>query len=359
MNQHPLPRTGDQVRARRARTTVVSIILALALLAAVVLSAASGQLALGPAELLHVIGKPFGLDWGAAPALPTAETGFWTVRLPRIVMALLVGAALAVAGLLMQAVFGNPLAEPGVVGVSSGAAVGACAAIVFGLTTFGEWTVPAFAFGAALLTMVLVYLFSRSQGRTEVITLILTGVAINAFAGAALAFLSFSASSSGREQILFWQLGSMNGARWVQVLVVLPVLVLGILVAATTTRKLDLLSLGEKNARHLGVNVERLRLLVIVLIALLTAAAVSFVGIVSFVGLVVPHLLRMILGPAHRPLLLTSILGGAVLMTLVDLYARTGVAMAELPLGMLTALIGGPFFFFLLWRTRRSAGGWA
>jgi len=359
MNLHILPRAGEQVRARRARALLVSSILAVGLVASIVLSVASGQLAVSPAELLHIIGKPFGFDWGVAPTLPTAEAGFWTVRLPRIVMALLVGAALAVAGLLMQAVFGNPLAEPGVVGVSSGAAVGACSAIVFGLTMFGEWTVPAFAFGAGLLTMLLVYVFSRSRGRTEVITLILTGVAVNAFAGAALAFLSFVASAGAREQIVFWQLGSMNGARWVQVAVIVPIIVVAILVSSLLTRRLDLLSLGEKSARNLGVNVERLRLVAIVLVALLTAAAVSFVGIVAFVGLVLPHLMRMILGPAHGPLLITSVLGGALLMTLADLFARTAVPMADLPLGMLTALVGGPFFFFLIWRTRRTSGGWA
>ena len=157
---------------------------------------------------------------------------------------------------------------------------------------------------------------------------------------------------------MFWQLGSLNGSMWQQVLVVLPFVLAGLTGAAFLARRLDLLALGEKSARHLGVNVEVLRVTAIVLTALLVGASVAFAGIIAFVGLVIPHLMRMILGPAHGPLLITSTLGGALLLTVGDLIARTAVPFADLPIGMLTSLVGGPFFFWLLRRSRKRAGGW-
>jgi iron complex transport system permease protein len=204
-----------------------------------------------------------------------------------------------------------------------------------------------------------VYLVSRSNGRTEVVTLLLTGIAVNAFAGAGLAFLLFVASSANREQIVFWQLGSLGGSLWREVLVVAVVALPCLVVALLLGHRFDVLALGERNARHLGVDVERLRILSVLLVALLTGVAVAFVGIISFVGLVIPHLMRMLVGPSHRPLLVLSALGGAVLMVFADLLARTLVSGAELPIGLLTSLVGGPFFFFLLWRQRRRSGGWA
>ena len=180
----------------------------------------------------------------------------------------------------------------------------------------------------------------------------------SAVIGAALALLTFLGDTSAREQIVFWQLGSLNGSMWQQVLVVLPFVLAGLTGAAFLARRLDLLALGEKSARHLGVNVEVLRVTAIVLTALLVGASVAFAGIIAFVGLVIPHLMRMILGPAHGPLLITSTLGGALLLTVGDLIARTAVPFADLPIGMLTSLVGGPFFFWLLRRSRKRAGGW-
>lgn len=352
------PRPIVDEKPRRSRFAIVVGILGASLVVFSLVSVGTGQLSVSPLEVLSVLLKSVGIDLGIVPQHPNAETALWTIRFPRVVMSLLVGAALAVSGMLMQAVFGNPLAEPGVVGVSSGAALGACSAIVLGLSFFGEWTIPVMAFVAGLITTLIVYAFSRSAGKTQVVTLILTGIAVNAFAGAGLAFLTFLGDTAAREQIVFWQLGSLNGSRWVQVAVVLPCVVVGIAAVFFVVRQLDLLALGEKAARHLGVNVERLRLFVIVLVALLVASAVSFVGIIAFVGLVVPHLMRMLLGPAHFPLLITSILGGSLLLVIADLVARTAVPYADLPIGMLTSLVGGPFFFWLLRRTRTKSGGW-
>lgn len=344
---------------RRTRVTVLLVGLGVALVVVAVVSAGVGQLHVPPSEVVGSILHRLGIDAGPAPAHPNGDAALWTIRFPRVVLAGLVGAALASAGALMQGIFGNPLAEPGVVGVSSGAAVGACAAIVLGWTFAGSWTVAVLAFVGGLVTTLLVYATARQEGRTEVVTLVLTGVAVNAVAGAALAFLSFVADTQAREQIVFWQLGSLNGSRWPYVAVVAPLVAIGLVGALRVARQLDLLALGERSARHLGVDVERLRAVCIVLVAVLVAAAVAFCGIIAFVGLVVPHLVRMAVGPGHRVLVPASALGGAVLLEAADLVARTAVRYADLPIGMLTALVGGPFFFWLIRRTRRSAGGWA
>lgn len=317
-----------------------------------------GQLNVPPLQVLGTLLEPLGVQWLPTPGNEAVQQGLWVIRFPRAVMAAIVGASLAVAGLLMQAIFGNPLAEPGVVGVSSGAAVGAGVCIVFGISAFGEWTIPVFAFLAGLLVSLLVYALSRAEGRTEVVTLVLTGIAVNAIAGAAIALLTFLGDSQSRDQIVFWQLGSLAGSRWSQALICAPLLAGGMLAAYAIAHQLDLLALGERSARHLGVHVERLRVFTIVVVALLVGSAVAFAGVIAFVGLVIPHLMRMILGPAHLPLITASALGGALLLTLADLGARTIVPMADLPLGILTSLVGGPFFFWLLRRTRRTSGGW-
>ncbi|MEU9288978.1 iron ABC transporter permease [Streptomyces sp. NPDC048275] len=308
-------------------------------------------------DVLGSVMHRVGLGGSALERVP--ESVLWNVRFPRIVLALLVGASLGCAGALMQGVFGNPLAEPGVIGVSSGAAVGAVAAIALGVNFLGTWTIPAFAFAAGLGTVLLVYAMSRSGGRTEVVTLILTGIAVNAFAGALIGLFLFFADTAEVNQITFWQLGSLSQATWPKVLAVLPCAVAGLALAPLFARRLDLLALGERPARHLGVDVERLRIVLVLVIALLTAAAVSVSGIISFLGLVIPHLLRMAAGPGHRFLVPGSALGGAVVLLAADLAARTIAAPAELPLGVLTALVGSPFFFWLLRRTRRKQGGWA
>ena len=343
----------------RLRGTALTLLLAGLLVGGIIASAITGQLAIAPTEVLGSLLRAIGIDNGWAPTDPLIESTLWVVRFPRIVMGLMVGAALAVAGAVMQAIFGNPLAEPGVVGVSSGAALGASIAITIGASVLGGPGVAVFAFLGGLVATLLVYAVARAGGRTEVVTLLLTGIAINAFAQAGIAFVLFIADSASREQIVFWQLGSIAGALWGQVLLVGAVAVLGAVGALMLARQLDLLALGERSARQLGVNVERLRIVAIVLVALLTGAAVAFTGIIAFVGLVVPHIIRMIIGPAHRGLILASAVGGGALLVIADLMTRTLIAGAELPIGMLTSLVGGPFFFYLLYRQRRRSGGWA
>ncbi|MFT4083351.1 MAG: iron ABC transporter permease [Nocardioides sp.] len=355
------PATGAEAlpRARTGRAVALIAGLAIALVVVVIVSAGRGQLAIPPDEVLGSVLHRIGLDLGPMPHHPQGDLTLWDIRFPRLTLAVLVGAALATAGALMQGVFGNPLAEPGVVGVSSGAAFAAAIVIVTQIAWLGTWTTPVFAFVGGLVTTLSVYLLARAEGRTEVVTLVLTGVAVNAVCSAGLALMIFLGDTQEREEIIFWQLGSLNGTRWVYVGVVTPFVLAGLCGSLLIARKLDMLALGDRAARHVGIDVERLRMGAILLVALLTAAAVSFAGIIGFLGLVVPHLIRLVLGPGHRVLIPASALGGALLLSCADLAARTAMAYAELPIGMLTALVGGPFFFWLLRRTRNSAGGWA
>lgn len=341
------------------RRTSVHFVLIVLVVIGLLLSVSIGQLEVGAkgaaGSLLDALG--WQTSWVPQPEIMNAS--LQQIRFPRALMSMLVGAGLAVAGAVMQAIFGNPLAEPGVVGVSAGAALGAAVAIAAGTTFLGVWAIAIAAFVGGFASTLLVYLVSRSQGRTEVVTLLLTGIAVNAFAGAGMALVMFAGSTGTREQIVFFQLGTLNGARWPEVVVVLLVTLPAIAACWALARQYDLLSLGERTAAHLGIRVERLRSGSIVLVALLTAVGVAFAGIIAFVGLVVPHLLRMILGPGHRMLIPASMLGGAVLLVWADIVARTAIEAADLPIGMLTSLIGGPFFLYLIIRSRRRAGGWA
>lgn len=342
-----------------ARRGLVAVVLTVALVLGIILSGAIGQLPISIQEVVGALAKGLGIDNGWAPARQVSYDALWQIRFPRVAISVVVGAALAVAGAVMQAVFGNPLAEPGVVGVSAGSALGAATAIVVGGAALSVGSVAGLAFVGGVGATALVYLMARSAGKTEVVTLLLTGIAVNAFAGAGLAFLLFAGDASAREQIIFWQLGSLNGTRWPEVAVVAIAAAVGVTAALVLARRYDLLALGERAASHLGVRVEALRIVSIAIVALLTGAAVAFAGIISFVGLVVPHALRMVIGPAHRPLIALSALGGAVLLLYADLFARTAVSGAELPIGLLTSLVGGPFFFVLLRRARKRQGGWA
>lgn len=365
------PAPARVVRRAPRRAAVACAVLGVGVVCVVVLSAGTGQLVITPAEVLGSFVRAWN-DWvsgiGATalrvpPGEPMSHVNgdvtLWTVRLPRIVLGLVVGAALAVSGVVMQGVFRNPLAEPGVIGVSSGAAVGACAVIVFGWTFAGSLTLPLFAFLGAITATVAVYAISRNGGRTEVVTLVLTGIAVNALGTAGVALFTFLGTAKQRDDIVFWQLGSLAGARWDDVAVVAPLAVAGLAAAALMTGRLDLLALGERQAAHLGLRVERLRAAAIVLISLLTGVAVALCGVIAFVGLVVPHAARMVVGSEHRGLVPVSALGGALLIAGADLAARAAVPSAELPIGLVTGLVGGPVFFWLLLRTRHAAGGWA
>lgn len=348
----------SEPRRHLTRNSVVVAVMLLVTAVLVIISAGSGKVGIPPAEVLGSLAHHFHLQVGPLPTHPNGEATLWNVRFPRIVLGLIVGAALGAGGCLLQGTLANPLAEPGIIGVSSGAAVGACLVIVAGGSGSNEWALAGAAFVFGLFTTAAVYLLSLRDGSSSTIMLVLTGIAVNAFALGIIAYLTFVASTAAREQIVFWQLGSLAGRGWSEIWVTLPLVVAACAASMTLVHKLDLLALGDVQAASLGVNVELVRRQVIVLVAILTAAAVAFAGIIMFVGLVVPHVMRLIVGPRHAILLPTSILGGALVICAADLAARTMIGDADLPLGMFTALIGGPAFFILLRRSRRAGAGW-
>lgn len=328
----------------------------------ILLAAGLGAFHIAPVDIIESVvsrvARLIGIDM-PTPLDVVAEGTLWHVRFPRVVLALLVGASLGGAGAMMQGIFANPLAEPGIVGVSSGAVLGAAAQIVLGFAPLGIWTLTGSAFLGGVVTVFGVYVMSRSDGRTEVVTLVLTGVAVNALAGAIIGLFTHFSDDAELRSITFWTLGSVANATWPKVVTVAPIAIGGLLLARSMWRQLDLLALGEAPARHLGVDVERVRMVAMAVVALLTAAAVAVSGIVLFVGLVIPHLVRMVAGPGHRTLIAASALGGALILVVGDLAARTLAEPAEIPLGVLTSLIGSPVFFWQLRRTRARQGGWA
>jgi iron complex transport system permease protein len=290
---------------------------------------------------------------------PTSdETIILQIRLPRVVAAALVGAALSVAGTLFQGLLRNPMADPYVIGTSGGAALGATLGLLrvapFSLLGFGA--VPTFAFLGALGTMVVVYRLSRVAGRTPVVTLLLAGFAISVILGYTMSFLLIvnDRLQLNTRVIYAWLLGGISVTRWSQVGVIAVVVIAGSTLALMLGRSLNALSLGDETAEYLGIPVERHRAAIIVLGSLLTAAAVSGGGLIGFVGLIVPHFLRLLFGPNHTRLLPLAALGGATFLVTADLLSRIAIPPTELPVGILTAFIGGPAFLFLLRRSKRE-----
>ena len=348
-------RGGSSVR--RARAAVLLSTLTAAALVLLVASVSIGSFHVHWLDVVRVIGAHLGI--GSDDGVPAAaQTVVWQVRVPRTLLALTVGAGLALAGAALQGIFRNPLADPGIVGVSSGAALGAVLSIVVGVGSLGSWSTPVAAFLGALGVSVLIYRFARRNGRTEVVTLILTGIALNAIVAACIGFLTTQANDQQLRSIVFWNLGSFANARWRYVAISSALVAFGLLTLPALARRLDLLALGEREARHLGVETDALRRSVIVIAAIVVGGCVAVSGIIAFVGLVVPHLVRLAAGPGHRLLLPASALGGAALLMLADLGARTVVAPKELPLGVVTSGFGGVFFLWLLLSVRRSQGGW-
>ena len=278
------------------------------------------------------------------------------LRLPRMILAALVGSALALSGAILQGLFRNPLADPGLIGVSSGAALGAVSVIVMAswwLNPVPVWLLPMMAFVGALLATLVVWRIATRQSGTDVSLLLLAGIAINALVMALTGLLVFAADDAQLRELTFWNLGSVAQATPEQITVTLPCLILVWLTIPWLARPLNALLLGEAVAGHLGFSVERVKRIAIFSVALSVGAAVSVSGLIGFVGLVAPHLVRLTLGADHRFLLPASALLGAALLITADTIARTIVAPAELPIGLVMALMGGPFFLFLLMQRRR------
>ncbi len=320
------------------------------------------SLALGPVSLplgetlraaLRLVGLPF-----SGEGLEQAELILGQIRLPRTLLGLAVGAVLALSGVAMQGLFRNPLADPGLVGVSSGAALGGATAIVGGTAlgglpdAFAPYLLSLCAFAGGLGVTVLVYRLGRRDGQTSVATMLLAGIALTALAGAVIGLFTYLADDATLRSLTFWNMGSLNGASYSRLW---PLLIVTLFVVCWLPRRakaLNALLLGESEARHLGFDVERLKRELVFCTALGVGAAVAAAGLIGFIGLVVPHLVRLVAGPDHRVLLPASALAGASLMLLADLAARLVLVPAELPIGIVTALIGAPFFLYLLVRGR-------
>ena len=286
------------------------------------------------------------------------------IRLPRIVLGLLVGAALAVSGVLMQGIFRNPLADPGLAGVSAAASLGAATVIVLGsslalpvTSLLGLLSLPVAAFFSSLAVTVLLYALATRNGRTSVPVMLLAGVAIAALAFAVTGFLVQMADDRQLRDLSFWQLGSLGGVDWPKIAVLAAIMALAFSTLPVLGPALNALALGEAAAHHMGVPVERVKRLAIVVVSAVTGASVALSGGIGFVGIVVPHILRLAIGPDHRLLLPASALLGGALLVLADTFARTIVAPAELPIGIVTALAGSPFFLWLLIHKRSVLDG--
>jgi iron complex transport system permease protein len=284
-----------------------------------------------------------------------ASTIILDVRLPRIILAGLVGAALAIAGATYQGLFRNPLADPYLIGVAQGASLGAV--IGFLLPTAwnlaGMGLIPVLAFAGAILATVVVYLLSKVGKTLPVTTLILAGVALSALLGSIVSYLTIS-SGDKLHGIIFWMMGSFSGSQWSEVLTALPYIVIGVTVIIIFSRLLNVMQLDEEQAQQLGVNVESFKLILLGAATLVTAASVSFVGTIGFVGIIIPHTVRLIWGADHRFLLPLAILTGAIFMILTDLISRTVLAPVEIPIGVITAICGAPFFLYLLRRRKKA-----
>jgi iron complex transport system permease protein len=279
------------------------------------------------------------------------------IRLPRVLLAAVVGAGLSIAGVAMQGVFRNPMASPSVLGISSGAAFGASLAIVLGFSFVGgAWAIPAMAFVFCIATMFLVYGISRTGGIVPVETLLLAGIAVGALFSALVSFMQFIAGEQ-LSSVVFWLMGGLSSATWGQLVLVTPLIAIGSFAIAWFAKDLNLMTIGEEHASSLGVDTQKVILYLTIATSVVVAAAVSVSGVIGFVGLIIPHIIRMMVGPDHRILVPASILAGAAFLVLTDTFARTILAPSELPVGIVTAVLGAPFFLYLL-RRRKHMMGW-
>ncbi|TPW30536.1 iron ABC transporter permease [Martelella alba] len=323
-----------------------------------------------------VLSVLFSVSWGASDASLLDVAGailtgnenaignrdrliIFDIRLPRAILGFLVGASLAVCGTTMQGLFRNPLADPGLVGVSAGAGLGAVIMIVLGgslaaplYSLMGFYALPFAAFAGGLATTLVLYKVATRHGQTSVATMLLAGIALSALAGAATGFLVYLANDQQLRDLTFWSMGSLAGATWAKLFAIAPIILTAFAILPFMARGLNAITLGEATAFHMGISVQRLKNTTILAVAAATGASVAVSGGIGFVGIVVPHLLRLVIGPDHRYLLPASALLGGSMLIMADLLARTVAAPAELPIGIITAVVGGPFFLWILLRNR-------
>ena len=352
---------GEQTGHAIARSPIVArlagggALLAACAAGLIVTAAAVGPYAIPFSHSAAILLERFGVP---APAANDAERAIIeTIRLSRITLALIVGAALGVAGAVMQGLFRNPMADPGIIGVSTGGALGAVTAIAVGAQAASPLALPAMAFVGAGGALALVFAVASVGGRFSMAALLLAGVAVSAFLAAVIAaIVLFTSDLGAQREMIFWLAGGLDASRWTDVRLAAPFSLAGIAVAVLLSRDLNLLMVGEEEARSLGVRVGPIRTVLLLAASLITGTAVAFSGTIAFVGLIVPHALRLIAGADHRVLIPLSALGGAVFLLAADTVARVVIAPAEVRVGIVTALVGAPFFLFLLARHKARAG---
>lgn len=348
--QVALSKLSDFIFSKKVTITILFFVLLLFILIGV----GDGAVAISPTQIIAILAGKIGLNTGVTFE-PQQESVLLAIRLPRVILGVLVGASLAISGTLLQGLFRNPLAEPNLLGISSGAALFAVITIVlsekfaFGIVSeYKIYALPFAAFIGGVLTIFLVYRIGKRRGKVDTATILLAGIALNALAGAGIGFLTFLADDTQLRSITFWLLGSFGSATWESLLVITPLIILPLFWLKNLSRQMNAMLLGDAEANHLGINVDKLKRKIILIVAITVGASVSVTGIIGFVGLIVPHLLRMTLGADHRNLIPASALLGASLLIGADWLSRTLAAPAELPIGVITAAVGSPFFLWLL-----------
>jgi iron complex transport system permease protein len=318
-------------------------------------SVGSAEISAKTVFLILLSKLPFVGEWIEPTWKSTVETIVWDIRMPRIILALLVGAALSLAGAIYQGVLRNPLADPFILGVSSGSALGAALVMLFGfeLVFLGQWTLPFVAFLSGLITLLIVHLLAKVNRRLQMETLILAGVVIQAFLSSIISFIMAIADEK-LQTIMYWMMGSLALTDWSYNGVIFPLVFISSVMVLFLARELNMLALGEETAYYSGVPVQKIRVVLLITASLLTGASVSVSGTIGFVGLVIPHLIRLMFGADYRIILPLSMVGGAIFLIGADTIARTILEPREIPIGVITAILGAPFFGYLLRKKKRD-----
>ncbi|MAA80417.1 MAG: heme ABC transporter permease [Deltaproteobacteria bacterium] len=319
------------------------------LVALTFLSFSNGAVSISVTECMYILLSTIGFDV-SYPINNIHQGVLLEIRIPRTILAIMVGAGLSISGALMQGLFRNPLADPGLVGISSGAALGAALVIVLGwsIPFLEYWTLPIAAFIGAVISTICVMRLSQMGGKTVVTNMLLAGIAINAIAGAGTGLMVYLAEEDQLRDLTFWTLGSFGGAKWIEVQLAFLVIVIPSFIGLFLSRSLNIMLLGEAQAHMLGVSLEKIKKTIVVLVCIIVGSSVSMTGMIGFVGLVVPHLCRMLVGADNRKVIPASILLGGSLLLASDLLSRTLIMPAEFPIGIVTSIVGGPFFLMLL-----------
>ncbi len=339
---------------------LIYIIMIVLLIISFIFSIGIGAVYIRPLQSLGIIADACGFNTYIAYEQQQASV-LMSIRLPRVLLAVLIGAGLGISGASMQGLFRNPLADPSLIGISSGASLAAVAFIVVGVSMsatltglLGVYALAVVTFLGALVTAIVVYRLSQVSGRTVISMMLLTGIAINALTSAFTGFFTYSANEAQLRSIVFWSLGSLGGATWNNVVGLIPFILLPVIILPFFAKQLNTFALGENGAAHLGVNTEKVKRIIVILTALCVGSSVAVAGVIVFIGLIVPHVMRLIAGPDHRYLLVLSALFGAVLLLNADLFSRVAQAPSELPISIITGIIGAPVFLYLLLKERKA-----